>query len=158
MADAHAPKSPRSWPSCGGRSRSIAGTPATSDRTFANQQRQRLFNEIQTEIRNGPSGPGRAAVAAAAADDPSTDRDETTAISEVYTGVLTRYTGTLTATDRWTGSGRGVFHEDYPVNSSGVAQDAGVLAEIEDVLAALADADGFASAFASDGPIRRREH
>ena len=122
---------------------------SASDRTFANQQRQRLFNEIQAEIHK-VFGPGRAAVAAAAADDPSTDRDETVAISEVYTGVLTRYTGTLTATDRWTGSG-GVFHEDYPVNSSGVAQDAGVLAEIEDVLAALSDADGFASAFASEG-------
>ena len=122
---------------------------SASDRTFANQQRQRLFNEIQAEIRK-VFGPGRAAVAAAAADDPSTDRDETVAISEVYTGVLTRYAGTLTAADRWTGSG-GVFHEDYPVNSSGVAQDAGVLAEIEDVLAALADADGFADAFASEG-------
>ena len=132
--------------------RSIAldsGDASASDRTFANQQRQRLFNEIQAEIRK-VFGPGRAAVAAAAADDPSTDRDETVAISEVYTGVLTRYTGTLTATDRWTGAG-GVFHEDYPVNSAGVAQDAGVLAEIEDVLAALADADGFASAFESGG-------
>ena len=126
-----------------------SGDASASDRTFANQQRQRLFNEIQAEIRK-VFGNGRAAVAAAAADDPSTDRDETVAISEVYTGVLTRYTGTLTATDRWTGSG-GVFHEDYPVNSSGVAQDAGVLAEIEDVLTALADADGFADAFASDG-------
>ena len=132
--------------------RSIAldsGDASASDRTFANQQRQRLFNEIQAEIRK-VFGPGRAAVAAAAADDPSTDRDETVAISEIYTGVLTRYAGTLTATDRWTGSA-GVFHEDYPVNSSGVAQDAGVLAEIEDVLAALADADAFASAFASEG-------
>ena len=132
--------------------RSIAldsGDASTSDRTFANQQRQRLFNEIQAEIRK-VFGPGRAAVAAAAADDPSTDRDETVAISEVYTGVLTRYTGTLTATDRWTGAG-GVFHADYPVNSAGVAQDAGVLAEIEDVLAALADADAFARAFASEG-------
>ena len=132
--------------------RSIAldsGDASTSDRTFANQQRQRLFNEIQAEIRK-VFGPGRAAVAAAAADDPSTDRDETVAISEVYTGVLTRYTGTLTATDRWTGAG-GVFHADYPVNSAGVAQDAGVLAEIEDVLAALADADAFARAFESAG-------
>ena len=126
-----------------------SGDASASDRTFANQQRQRLFNEIQAEIQK-VFGSGRSAVAAAAADDPSTDRDETAAISEVYTGVLTRYMGTLTATDRWTGSG-GVFHEDYPVNSSGVAQDAGVLAEIEDVLTALADADGFASAFASDG-------
>ena len=132
--------------------RSIAldsGDASASDRTFANQQRQRLFNEIQAEIQK-VFGPGRAAVAAAAADDPSTDRDETVAISEIYTGVLTRSAGTLTATDRWTGTG-GVFHEDYPVNSSGVAQDAGVLAEIEDVLAALADADAFASAFASEG-------
>ena len=120
-----------------------------SDRTFANRQRQRLFNEIQAEIRK-VFGPGRAAVAAAAADDPSTDRDETMAISEVYTGVLTRSAGTLMATDRWTSSGE-VFHEDYPVNSSGVAQDAGVLAEIEDVLAAFADADAFADGFVSAG-------
>ena len=122
---------------------------SASDRTFANQQRQRLFNEIQAEIRK-VFGPGRAAVAAAAADDPSTDRDETMAISEVYTGVLTRYAGTLTTTDRWTGVG-GVFHEDYPVNTSGVAQDAGVLAEIEDVLDALADLGAFAAAFESEG-------
>ena len=132
------------------RSIALDGADASaSDRTFANQQRQRLFNEIQAEIQE-VFGPGRAAVAAAAADDPSTDRDETMAISEIYTGVLTRYTGTLTATDRWTGSGE-VFHEDYPVNSAGVAQDAGVLAEIEDVLAALADADAFARAFESAG-------
>ena len=120
-----------------------------SDRTFANRQRQRLFNEIQAEIRK-VFGPGRAAVAAAAADDPSTDRDETMAISEVYTGVLTRHAGMLTATDRWTGTDR-VFHEDYPVNSAGVAQDAGVLAEVEDVLAALAAADAFAEGFESGG-------
>ena len=120
-----------------------------SDRTFANRQRQRLFNEIQAEILK-VFGPGREAVAAAAADDPSTNRDETVAISEIYAGVLTRYTGTLTAVDRWTGTA-GVFHEDYPVNSAGVAQDAGVLAEIEDVLAALADADAFADGFESGG-------
>ena len=132
------------------RSIALDGADASaSDRTFANQQRQRLFNEIQAEIRK-VFGPGRAAVAAAAADDPSTDRDETMAISEVYTGVLTRSAGTLTATGRWTGSGE-VFHEDYPVNSAGVAQDAGVLAEIEDLLAAFADADAFADGFASAG-------
>ena len=132
------------------RSIALDGADASaSDRIFANQQRQRLFNEIQGEIRK-VFGRGRAAIAAVAADDPSTDRDETMAISEVYTGVLTRYAGTLTATDRWTGSGE-VFHEDYPVNSSGVAQDAGVLAEIEDVLAAFADAEAFADEFASAG-------
>ena len=132
------------------RSIALDGADASaSDRTFANQQRQRLFDEIQAEIRK-VFGPGRAAIAAAATDDPSTDRDETMAVSEVYTGVLTRYAGTLTATDRWTGSGE-VFHQDYPVNSSGVAQDAGVLAEIEDVLAAFADAEAFADEFASAG-------
>ena len=107
---------------------------SASDRTFANQQRQRLFNEIQAEIRK-VFGPGR-----------SPDSGE----SEVYTGVLTRNTGTLTATDRWTGTG-GVFHEDYPVNAAGVAQDAAVLANIEDVLAAFADADAFAAAHRSGG-------
>jgi len=132
------------------RSIALDGADASaSDRTFANRQRQRLFNEIQAEILK-VFGPGRAAVAAAAADDPSTDRDETVAISEIYTGVLTRHAGTLTATARWTGTD-GVFHEDYPVNSAGVAQDAGVLAEIEDVLAALGDADAFAEGFESGG-------
>ena len=132
------------------RSIALDGADASaSDRTFANRQRQRLFNEIQAEILK-VFGPGRAAVAAAAADDPSTDRDETMATSEVYTGVLTRHAGTLTATARWTGTD-GVFHEDYPVNGAGVAQDAGVLAEIEDVLAALADVDAFANGFESGG-------
>ena len=132
------------------RSIALDSTDASdSDRTFANRQRQRLFNEIQAELKK-VFGPGRVAVAAAAADDPDTDRDETVAISEIYTGVLTRHEGTLTATARWTGTD-GVFHEDYPVNSAGVAQDAGVLAEIEDVLAALADADAFADGFASGG-------
>ena len=126
-----------------------SGDASASDRTFANRQRQRLFNEIQAEIRK-VFGSGRAAVAAAAADDPSTDRDETVSISEIYTGVLTRHEGTLTATARWTGSD-GVFHEDYPVNSAGVAQDAGVLAEIEDILAAFANADRFADGFESGG-------
>ena len=132
------------------RSIALDGADATdSDHIFANQQRQRLFNEIQAEIRK-VFGPGRTAVAAAAADDPDTDRDETVAIAEIYTGVLTRHEGTLTATARWTGTA-GVFHEDYPVNSAGVAQDAGVLAEIEDVLAALGDADTFADGFESGG-------
>ena len=132
------------------RSIALDGADATdSDRTFANRQRQRLFNEIQAEIQK-VFGSGRASVAAAAADDPSTDRDETVSISEIYTGVLTRHEGTLTATARWTGTD-GVFHEDYPVNSAGVAQDAGVLAEIEDVLAALADAEAFADGFESGG-------
>ena len=106
---------------------------SASDRTFANQQRQRLFNEIQAEILK-VFGPGRP------------DAGE----SEVYTGVLTRATTPVTGNARWTAAGS-EFHEDYPVNAAGVAQDAAVLAQIEDVLAAFADADAFADAFESDG-------
>ena len=114
--------------------RSIAldsGDASDSDRTFANQQRQRLFNEIQAEIQK-VFGEG---------------------MDEVYTGVLTRHTGTLSATDRW--GGMNSFHEDYPVNAAGVAQDAGVLAEIEDVLTAFGDADAFADGFKSGGIFAR---
>ena len=107
---------------------------SASDRTFANQQRQRLFNEIQAEILK-VFGPGR-----------SEDSGET----EVYTGVLTRATTPLTGNARWTAAGS-EFHEDYPVNAAGVAQDAAVLANIEDVLAAFADADAFAAAHRSGG-------
>ena len=105
-----------------------------SDRTFANQQRQRLFNEIQAEIRK-VFGPGR-----------SVDSGE----SEFHTGVLTRSSTPLTGDARWAAGGS-EFHEDYPVNAAGVAQDAAVLANIEDVLAAFADADAFAAAHRSGG-------
>ena len=107
---------------------------SASDRTFANQQRQRLFNEIQAEILK-VFGPGR-----------SPDSGE----SEVYTGVLTRSDMIADGNDRWTAAGSN-FHEDYPVNAAGVAQDAAVLANIEDVLAAFADADAFAAAHQSGG-------
>ena len=111
-----------------------SGDASDSDRTFANQQRQRLFNEIQAEIQK-VFGEG---------------------MDEVYTGVLTRHTGTLAATDRW--GGINSFHEDYPVNAAGVAQDAGVLAEIEEVLAAFGDADPFADGFESGGIFARVNH
>ena len=120
------------------RSITLDGADASaSDRTFANQQRQRLFNEIQAEMQK-VLGDGLRRAAGWE--------------FRYYTGVLTRYTGTLSASanERWTGTD-GVFHEDYPVNSAGVAQDAGVLAEIEDLLAALGDADTFAAAFETDG-------
>ena len=56
----------------------------------------------------------------------------------VYTGVLTQEPGADEAMD-------------YPVNTAGTPEDAGVLAEIEDVLEALADADAFAAAFDEGG-------
>ena len=112
------------------RSIALDGADASaSDTKFANDQRQRLFDEIQAEIQK-VFGPGRAASGGDA---------------EIYTGVLTRE-GTARSTDtKWTA------HTDYPVNGSGVAQDAAVLAEIEDVIEALGSADAFADALADGG-------
>ena len=115
------------------RSIALDGADASAaDTKFANDQRQRLFDEIQTEIQK-VFGPGRAAAAG------------TPPVTEIYTGVLTRE-GTARTTDtKWTA------HTDYPVNGSGVAQDAAVLAEIEDVIEALGSADAFATALADGG-------
>ena len=111
------------------RSIALDGADASdSDTQFANDQRQRLFTEIQNELKT-IFGPGRAASGGD---------------SEIYTGVLTRET-TRDPSDGWTA------HVDYPVNSAGVAQDAAVLAEIEDVIEALASADAFARALADGG-------
>ena len=111
------------------RSIALDGADASaSDTMFANDQRQRLFTEIQNELKK-VFGPGRAAA------DPA---------GEIYTGVLTRET-TRDPSDGWTA------HVDYPVNAAGVAQDAAVLAEIEDVIEALESADAFADALADGG-------
>ena len=112
------------------RSIALDGADASaSDTKFANDQRQRLFDEIQAEIQK-VFGPGRAAAGN---------------VTEIYTGVLTRE-GTARSTDtKWTA------HTDYPVNGSGVAQDAAVLAEIEDVIEALGSADAFADALDEGG-------
>ena len=113
---------------------------SAGDRKFANDQRQRLFDEIQAELAS-VFGPGRAAVA----DDPDT-ADTNEAVAAIYTGVLTQEDGAaLGATDAWSA------HTDYPVNSAGVAQDASVIAEIEDVLEALGAADAFADALDTGG-------
>ena len=122
------------------RSIALDGADASaSDTKFANDQRQRLFTEIQTEIRK-VFGPDVAEVDADAdATPPVTARDA------VYTGVLTRATTARTTDTKWTA------HTDYPVNSNGVAQDAAVLAEIEDVIEALESADAFADALAAGG-------
>ena len=98
---------------------------SAGDRKFANDQRQRLFDEIQAEFRkvfgDGPGG------------------------TDARTGVLTARDSGLGATDRWTA------HTDYPATGAGVAQDANVLNEIEDALAAMASADAFAAALDEGG-------
>ena len=98
---------------------------SAGDKLFANDQRQRLYTEIQNEIRTvfGPD---------------STDAD-----GALHTGVLRK--DDSIDDDAWSN------HVDYPVTSAGVAQDASVLNEIEDVLAAFADAEAFAAAFDSGG-------
>ena len=118
---------------------------SAGDKKFANDQRQRMFDDIQAELAN-VFGPGQTAINVM--DDPNTaDTDESANNRpEIYTGVLTREDGAaLGATDAWSA------HTDYPVNSAGVAQDASVIAEIEDVLEALGAADAFADALASGG-------
>ncbi len=112
---------------------------STGDRQFANDQRQRLFDEIQAELAN-VFGASRAAIE----DDPST-MDENEMVPEFYTGVLSRASAAREGDANWTG------HTDYPVSTSGVAQDASVIAEIEDVLEALGDADAFADALGNGG-------
>ena len=117
---------------------------STGDRQFANEQRQRLFDEIQAELAN-VFGASRAAIDVM--DDPATmDTDESANNRpEFYTGVLSRASAAREGDANWTG------HTDYPVSTSGVAQDASVIAEIEDVLEALSDADAFADALGNGG-------
>ena len=98
------------------------------DQRFANDQRQRLFTEIKQQIQTvfGTSGATAAGVT-------------------INTGVLSPNGAGPITHEAWTA------HVDYPVNSSGVAQDAGVLAQIQDVLAAFAGKEAFAAAFDSGG-------
>ena len=112
---------------------------SAGDRLFANDQRQRLFNEIQAELAK-VFGDSRAAV-------PESMEGEGDGVAEFYTGVLSREPNPTT-------EGQWSDHSDYPVNTSGVAEDAGVLAQIEDVLEALGDADAFAGALATGGIFR----
>ena len=65
--------------------------------------------------------------------------------SGVDPGGLTRASWALGRTDAWTA------HLDYPTDTAGVARDAVVIAEVQDVIAALGAADAFAAAFDSGG-------
>ena len=107
---------------------------------FANDGRQEIFTAIQGEMRK-IFGPGSEAV-------------RNTVTGELIypgfsTGILTR-DGNATATaqplgDKWTA------WLDYPVNSSNDPQDREVLAEIDDVIAALEDFESFEAAFDTGG-------
>ena len=89
---------------------------------FVNDRRQAVFDEIQAQLTDALFGaPG----------------------NDVLTKRSTALEGT--ASTRWSA------HTDYPTNDQGVAQDTALLAEIREVLVALADGDAFEDAFASGG-------
>ena len=107
---------------------------------FANDGRQQVFTAIQGEMRK-IFGPGSAAVR-------NTVTDEL-----IYpgfsTGILTPAGNAVETAqplgDKWTA------WLDYPVNSTNDPQDREVLAEIDDVIAALQDFDSFEAAFDTGG-------
>ena len=108
--------------------------------SFANDGRQEVFTAIQGELRK-IFGPGSEAV-------------RNTVTGELIypgfsTGILTPSPNAAETeqplADKWTA------WLDYPVNSSNDPQDREVLAEIDDVLAALEDFDAFEAAFDTGG-------
>ena len=108
--------------------------------TFANDGRQQIFTAIQAEMRK-IFGPGSEAV-------------RNTVTGELIypgfsTGILTRSPNAAATAqplgDKWTA------WLDYPVNSSNDPQDREVLAEINDVIAALEDFEAFEAAFDTGG-------
>ena len=107
---------------------------------FANDGRQQVFTAIQAEMRK-IFGPGSEAV-------------RNTVTGELIypgfsTGILTRSPNAAATAqplgDKWTA------WLDYPVNSSNDPQDREVLAEINDVIAALEDFEAFEAAFDTGG-------
>ena len=92
-----------------------------TDRRFVNDRRQSIFTEIQEQLTSEIFGGTVANLA-----------------------VFTRATSASDA-DTWTS------HVDYPVNSAGVAQDAQLLADIDDVITALSSAEALDDAFGDGG-------
>ena len=92
------------------------------DDAFANEQRQRIFDDIQAQLSTEIFGP------------------------RVAPGLTTSSALSGVAAANWNAS-----HRDYPATASGVAQDRTVLAEVEAILDTLADEDAFTEAFASGG-------
>ena len=118
---------------------SLDGAEASAEDTrFANDQRQRIFDEMQNWIRGhllGPDNRGKDFITRgrdASRDSGVLDPAETTPLAG-------------DAANAWTA------HSDYPVTSAGLARDREVITRVEDVLAALQNRDAFADAFAEGG-------
>ena len=97
-----------------------------TDRRFVNDRRQSIFTEIQEQLTAEIFG-------------------GTVANLEVFS---TR--ATSSGADTWTS------HVDYPVNSAGVAQDAQLLADIDDVITALSSEEALNDAFGDGGIFAAR--
>ncbi len=95
---------------------------SATDRRFANDRRQELFTQIQAQLADEIFG-------GAAAD------------LNVF--------GTRAASP--SGSSAWTNHSDYPVNGAGLAQDAQLLNDIDDVIAALSSEDALDAALGAGG-------
>ena len=94
---------------------------STTDRRFVNDRRQSIFTQIQQQLTAEIFG-------------------GTVANLEVFTRAETASTSSA-----WTS------HVDYPVNGAGVAQDAQLLADIDDVITALSSEEALNDAFGDGG-------
>ena len=95
---------------------------SATDRQFANDRRQELFTQIQNQLTEEVFG----------------------GTADNLNVFQTRATSASTSS-AWTA------HRDYPVNGAGLAQDAQLLSDIDDVIAALSSEAALDTAFESGG-------
>ena len=119
------------------------------DATFANDRRQEVFSAIQSEMRKifGPDIPEIRA--AQIVDGVSTPGAGPVVVPGFSTGVLTPDSGAAETPQAI--EGKWTAWLNYPVNTSNDPQDREVLAEIDDIVAALEDMEAFEAAFDSGG-------
>ena len=119
------------------------------DAMFANDRRQEVFSAIQAEMRKifGPDTPEiRAASITGGVVTPGAGP---VVVPGFSTGVLTPDSGAGETPQAI--EGKWTAWLNYPVNSSNDPQDREVLAEIDDIIAALEDVEAFEAAFDSGG-------
>ena len=95
---------------------------SATDRQFANDRRQELFTQIQNQLTEQIFGGSAADL-----------------------NVFATRATTPSTSSAWTA------HRDYPVNGAGLAQDAQLLSDIDDVIAALSSEYALDEAFESGG-------
>ena len=119
------------------------------DATFANDRRQEVFSAIQAEMRKifGPDIPEIRA--ARVEDGVTTPGAGPVVVPGFNTGVLTPDSGAVETPQAI--EGKWTAWLNYPVNSSNDPQDREVLAEIDDIVAALENMEAFEAAFDSGG-------